>query len=609
MRAELRRALVDLAGYTEEAAKATSGTEAAYRALAASIDEAGKADDWAKVKKIGEFLEGFDVRLQDTLTDLAQRADEFQAPPTLLDHQIDRVKLKTELDARKNLAEDNFRAAEASGDPAKITEAIHERVYWEDMHKTLVDGGNPLAESSDQIAYLKSVGQHDQADNFLKFQAELEGLLSDPAYHKEVNAHSYTTSSVMRPDLTRTSEPTHTISYVPGAADNIDMWSFLRAEVDESGGTAAHGDVGATATAGTYDAGRDMVNGQVGEADFVRAPEEQPTWVDSPQTNSILKNGEPESVHGGSSTGGVQDYLDLQVKAEKLDYDTSTMGMFVPSPTGGWEPGGFLQTTPLDADGNIIQWADDMPWSVQDQLANTMMQRPLDAGEVASNSAEIVASTKTADFAEAKRIVDPSYRKQQAIRIAAANDAWGVMPLDQRPFTEWSSRPKGIRSWKSPTQRAAKGVRFGDATVAVFDAGKRVSTMLDDAGSGAMIRHVEAPGSGWTPTRQPGFGRTATSASDFPFSVREQVVNALMQGQRVDAENLAALGDEFVAARTQRFSTAASRSEWLKMAMVLRDLQMTHAVHTAQGVAFATNLDGKALGKLLDLFESSSALA
>ena len=76
----------------------------------------------------------------------------------------------------------------------------------------------------------------------------------------------------------------------------------------------------------------------------------------------------------------------------------------------------------------------------------------------------------------------------------------------------------------------------------------------------------------WVPTRQPGFGRTASASGDFPFSVREKLLNSLMQGQR-NPENLSALNTEFVSARTQRYSTAASGSDWMKMSMLLRDLQ------------------------------------
>ena len=172
--------------------------------------------------------------------------------------------------------------------------------------------------------------------------------------------------------------------------------------------------------------------------------------------------------------------------------------------------------------------------------------------------------------------------------------------VDQRSFTQWKGRPPGMRNWKSPAQRAAKRLRFGDAKI--------LNYAEDTVGIGDTSRaaqHVQTPSSSWVPTRQPGFGRTASASGDFPFSVREKLLNSLMQGQR-NPENLSALNTEFVSARTQRYSTA-SGSDWMKMSMLLRDLQTTPtAAHASE---FARSLDGKTLGKLLDLFESSATLA
>ena len=549
MRSELVRALVEVGGYSDEAANAMPTAKAAYEALAAIVDQAGKADDWAKVRQVGAFLDGFDLRAQDTLTDLANRADELDGvknyvdswtPGSVhdMDHTIDRQKLAADLASRQDDAARRMQDAAMAGDTEAVARYNAEMTYYQQMTLALEQGRNPLVESGDQIAYLRSVGQHAQADAYLKFQSELVETMSDPSFHKtldELGAHSYAPSGVMRPDLSAQSQPTHTITYVPGAADNIDMASFLRAEVDGPGGAAAQGDAGVPATAVDYDAGRDMVNGQTGSADYVRAPAEQPTWVDGSGLNSILKSTESETHH----VTGFKDYIDERA---------------------------------LVAHGGI-------PY---EQLA---------------------------DAATSFEMQDALLKRDVLARVAAANDIWGTVPrVDARPLTEWSSRPQGIRSWKSPTQRAAKGVKFGDATAITFDVGGVAATMMDDVGDGGLMRHVEAP-SGWAPTRQPGFGRTASSAGDFPFSVREQLVNSLMQGQRLDPTSLAALNTEFVAARTHRFSTAASSGDWLKMAMVLRNMDMTHPIHAAQATSFAASLDGKALGKLLDLFEASATLA
>ena len=157
--------------------------------------------------------------------------------------------------------------------------------YYQQMGSALERGRNPLTESGDQIAYLRSVGRKEQADDYMKLQSQLVATLSDPEYHKtakELGAQADAPASVMRTDLGASSEPSRTITYVPGAAANIEMESFLRADLDESGGAAAHGDAGVPATAGDYAAGRDMVNQKLGDTDYVRAPKEQPKWLDGP---------------------------------------------------------------------------------------------------------------------------------------------------------------------------------------------------------------------------------------------------------------------------------------------------------------------------------------
>ena len=605
MRTDLVQALIDVGGYSDEAAGAIPNASAAYKALAAVVDQAGKTEDWATVQRVGEFLDAFDLRTQDTLTDLANRADEFEGvknyqgswtPGSVhdLDHTIDRRKLMDAFTAQQNDAARRMEEAAAAGDMDAVNTISNEVTYHQQMGLALEQGRNPLVESGDQIAYLRSVGKHDQADEYLELHGQLIETLSDPEYHRsaeELGAHAYAPSSAMRPDLSGSSRPTHTITYAPAAADYIDMQSFLRAEVDESGGAAAHGDAGAQATAGNYDAGRDMVNGQVGDADYVRAPAEEPAWVDGSEVKSILRKNDPDATgkrhYIRDSKGAVHEYMDERVRAAGLDYDedSTRLTQFVPASVGTPPSGqqlGIEWSTPTDV---------EFPFTANEIFSNALMGTRIDPGDVEQMSSEMVQLGGGWVYPDARRIVDGRYRKQQAVRIAAANDIW-------------NTAPQGMRSWKSPTQRAAKGVRFGDAKI--------VNYANDVAGIGdtsRAIRHVEAPSSGWVPTRQPGFGRTASTSGDFPFSVRERLLNSLTQGQRIDPQDLAALSTEFVAARTQRYASAASKTDWLKMAMLLRDLQMTHLSTAAQAPSFARSLDGKTLGKLLDLFESAATLA
>ena len=308
MRTDLVEALVDVGGYTDEAANKMPDARAAYEALAGVVEQAGKADDWATVQRVGDFLEAFDAKTQDTITDLASRSDEldgvknYEGSSTAgsvhdLDHTIDRQKLAAEFESRQLDAATRMQEAAAAGDTALVERLNDEMTYYQQMGSALERGRNPLTESGDQIAYLRSVGRKEQADDYMKLQSQLVATLSDPEYHKtakELGAQADAPASVLRTGLGASSEPSRTITYVSGAAANIEMESFLRADLDESGGAAAHaGDAGVPATAGDYAAGRDMVNQKLGDTDYVRAPKEQPKWLDGPEVKSILKKTDP----------------------------------------------------------------------------------------------------------------------------------------------------------------------------------------------------------------------------------------------------------------------------------------------------------------------------
>ena len=228
----------------------------------------------------------------------------------------------------------------------------------------------------------------------------------------------------------------------PSAGDNLDSGLFC-AEVDEPGG-ATHGEDGAQLTAGDYNANRDSINAQVGEADYVQVPEEEPAWID----------------------------------------------------------------------------------------------------------------------------------------IAAENERWNAMlEVDRRSFTGWSRHLRGMKRWKSPTQRAGKGVRFGDV--------RFIAAAGED---GRVVRVAD----GWVSTRQPGFGRRAPVPGEFPFSVREQTLKSLIEGPRVGPRG------------EGRRHGGRSGHDWRKMANLLVDL---HVAGMAQTPAFEASFDEKTLGKLVDLFESAVTLA
>ena len=596
MRTDLVQALVDVGGYTDEAANNMSDARAAYNALAGVVEQAGKTEDWATVQRVGGFLDAFDAKTQDTITDLASRSDEldgvknYEGSSTAgsvhdLDHAIDREKLAAEFESRQLDAGTRMQEAADAGDTALVERLNDEMTYYQQMGSALERGRNPLTESGDQIAYLRSVGRKEQADEYLELQSQLVATMSDPEYHKTAKELGPTSVGTdfqrlldirleqaglgpRRTDLGASSQPSRTITYVPGAAENIKLEDFLRADLDESGGAAVHGDAGVPATTGDYAAGRDMVNQQLGDTDYVRAPEEQPKWVHGTDVAEQLE--EARWNRYMQKSGDTRSYMDARLAQ--------------------------VHGVPMEGPEELEVW-------MRTRGGNKFMGRkPSYLGDRTPERATIdgIVLTKHGDpvaFRNAR-----SYWNQ-ATRIQAANEVWGAMPhVDQRSFTQWKGRPPGMRSWKSPTQQAAKGVKFGDAKILHY--------AQDTVGIGDTSRaaqHVQVP-SDWVPTRQPGFGRTASASGDFPFSVREKLLNSLMQGQRSDPENLSAL-TEGVSARTRRYSAAAEGSDGMKMWMLLRDLRTTLLATGAYAPDFARGLDAKTLRKLLDLFESSATLA
>ena len=75
MRDELVAQLPELTGLSEEAAQNAPNARKAYEALSKAADEAAQSGDWARFKKITEFLEGFDAQSRLRLAALAEQVD------------------------------------------------------------------------------------------------------------------------------------------------------------------------------------------------------------------------------------------------------------------------------------------------------------------------------------------------------------------------------------------------------------------------------------------------------------------------------------------------------------------------------------------------------
>ena len=154
MRNDLTTAFVDLGGNLDDVP--SRDHHDLRRAIQGLLDQAIQTDDAGQVERVSDFLTSFDEKTYNIFADLGERADEFEsaAQGTLqpLDRHIDQAKL---LDWLQSQQEDAMRRVMDTSDPAASQAASHEATYFQQMVTALEEGRNPLAESSDQIAYLR----------------------------------------------------------------------------------------------------------------------------------------------------------------------------------------------------------------------------------------------------------------------------------------------------------------------------------------------------------------------------------------------------------------------------------------------------------------------
>ena len=491
MRADMARAVADFGGDLDQVGRQF---EDMYGALEALLGDAMDAGEVARVQRIGEFLETLEVRTYDLMTDLANRADEFEAVASgtvqPLDPHIDRAKL---LDWVTGEFDDAMRRSTEVTDPDTMQEMSHRVTYFQQMMGALEDGRNPLTESGDQIAYLRATGAHEQAAVYAKYHDELVGVMSDPAFHRSagtMGADTYAPVHFLRPELAGTR--------APGLDAGVST-SVFDASASPGGGATTIGDYGANAEA---------INGLIGDADFGRVPDEVPEGLDPvpPGSGGILRHGDAGAVDLDESR---------LVNRGPEGEDISEMSTRV-----------WVQRTLDEANAEALR--------SQGGFGNYM-------DEMARLNPSLIDDTT-------------SMNPYAASRVDAANQLWDAQRThDLRPPSEWDRWPSrgGMRSWDGG-RRGRKSVRFGDASVmsvlADQDDVRRVTDQWRDvdAGNAAMpwwtgsginraadpvkadaaVRHVPTPRmpgdgqgypSSWRATRQPGFGRLAEVPGGLPL--------------------------------------------------------------------------------------------
>ena len=579
LRADLFQGLGDLGGDADEFANANART--LYGALEELAGGAAQAGDTAQAQRVEEFLAAHRSKTYNLFADLGQRADEFGSAGPGLDRHIDQARL---LDWLTSQQMDAARRLDSAPDAqkGKISE---EMAYFQQLFLAVQEGRNPLRESTDQIAYLRSVDNAAQADDFLQYQARLEEVLSDPSYHKsaaELGDTTYAPVAFLRPELGNVADA------------DAGLGGGMSTQVFQ--GDAGQADAAGEASAGDYAANRDVINGFVGDGDIAQAPETQPAGIENSGPRGILTNtGEPGLVDLDSSRainrgpdGEDVTGLSLRLWTERIHNDADLLSMRT--------QGGF--------------------GSYMDQVANFRPEELAEADELSTNP-------------------------YAAARIEAANRLWADMVVPEtRPQSQWDRfpAPHSMRTWDNGA-RGRKSVRFGNAEVMTVyadleDVRKIQNQWRDvDAGDAIMpwwtgsgvnrateplnldeaVRHVPTPeagqsrsfrGSAWRASRQPGFGRLAVEPGAFPFSSRETMIADLMRGNRLDVNQVDALtGALNDAVRANR----VEHKEWLKMSALLRSVRYGEVLGDTR--PFARAIDWKTLDRMLNMLDSAAAMA
>ena len=314
LRDDMFEMLREFGAYTDAADGVKGNSVTLYIELVKAAENAAEAGDLVAVQRIGEFLDGFNQKMQDMITDLGSRAEEFEAvrmgTDVPLDPHIDQDKLAQWLDERKQHAADRMLEASAVDDAEAMKAWSNEMSYYDQLKQALVKGRSPLAESGDQIEFLRLTDKPEQADQYQRLEFTVMEVLSDPSFHQtaaEMGDATYAPVHFMRPDLG--TAPTLDDTAVPVAVDNVDT-DVLSAEVREPGG-APRGDDGAQLDPGDYAANRDTINDQAGQGDYVHAPQDQPSGLSDEDYDPDDLIATADANANEMERGYVQTYMDI----------------------------------------------------------------------------------------------------------------------------------------------------------------------------------------------------------------------------------------------------------------------------------------------------------
>ena len=168
------------------------------------------------------------MKVFDASENLAQRADEFNDALTggrrLLDSNVDRAKLAQWLEEQRDAA--LLRMQDTAGlNDSQIETIGREFPYYHQLFLAIEEGRDPLAESLDEIGYLRSVNKQDQVREYAEYHRRLLAVLSNPEF-RVATSEGIDPTDVLRTGLDSADAP------VPSLGENFQT-AVLNAELSE----------------------------------------------------------------------------------------------------------------------------------------------------------------------------------------------------------------------------------------------------------------------------------------------------------------------------------------------------------------------------------------
>ena len=256
--------------------------ERLYSEIRRVRDAAVENGNVARVQSIDGFFDWYDLKVYDAVEDLTHRADEFNDVLTggvrMLDPNVDSAKLQQWLLEQSNAA--LLRVQDTTGmDDSLIRAFGREGPYFQQMWLAIEDERDPLVESLDEIAYLRSVNNQKQVREYVNHHRRLLAVIADPEFRIADVAQN---TDLLRPGLESTD------GALPVLGDN-----------------------------------HHVLEGLAGPGDLARPPANQPQWMGSvPLRRILFPSGDPGFEHlleGSLTSASIADTVESSVTAGEDD--------------------------------------------------------------------------------------------------------------------------------------------------------------------------------------------------------------------------------------------------------------------------------------------------